>query len=435
VTDRVLRGAAARAAAGSQAPVAGPATRATFRQVFGAGEFRALWAAQLLSIAGDQLARVALTVLVYQRTRSPLLTALTYAVTFLPWLAGGLLLAGLADWLPRRRVMIACDVARMALVCLMVAVSLAGWGAGLVVMAALLFAVTLLDSPFKSARAALVSDILTGEKYVLGTTVTQITIQTGTVVGFAAGGVAVAVLGPRPALLADAVTFGISAVLLLAFVRARPAAAARGEPGGQSGRAAMVAGVKLVFGDRSLRTLMLFGWLIAFYIVPMGLAAPYAARFHGLPLAVSSGLIFAAVPFGTAAGAFAFGRLVPASHRGRWLGPLAVVSCAVLSLCALRPGFYVSLVIFVAAGAAAAYQVAANAAFVASVPAARRGQAFGLANGGMQVLQGAWFVAAGAVAQVVPPADVIALSGSLGALAAVKLTVSLRSGRSQPAPR
>jgi hypothetical protein len=34
------------------------------------GEFRALWAAQVLSVAGDQLARIALTLLVYDRTRS-----------------------------------------------------------------------------------------------------------------------------------------------------------------------------------------------------------------------------------------------------------------------------------------------------------------------------------------------------------------------------
>ena len=51
------------------------AQRATYREVFAVAEFRALWLAQLLSVAGDQLAKVALTVLVYDRTRSPLLTA------------------------------------------------------------------------------------------------------------------------------------------------------------------------------------------------------------------------------------------------------------------------------------------------------------------------------------------------------------------------
>ena len=52
--------------------------RATFRDVFAVREFRALWLAELLSVAGDRLALVALTLLVYDRTRSPLLAAVTW---------------------------------------------------------------------------------------------------------------------------------------------------------------------------------------------------------------------------------------------------------------------------------------------------------------------------------------------------------------------
>lgn len=70
---------------------------ATFREVLGIAEFRALWLAELQSIAGDQLARVALTVLVFSRTNSAAWTGLTYALTYLPDLIGGPLLAGLAD--------------------------------------------------------------------------------------------------------------------------------------------------------------------------------------------------------------------------------------------------------------------------------------------------------------------------------------------------
>jgi hypothetical protein len=44
--------------------------QAGFRDVLAIREFRALWAAELLSVAGDQLARVGLAVLVYGRTGS-----------------------------------------------------------------------------------------------------------------------------------------------------------------------------------------------------------------------------------------------------------------------------------------------------------------------------------------------------------------------------
>jgi MFS family permease len=401
--------------------------RPTFRDVFAVGEFRALWLAQLLSVAGDQLARVAMTVLVFDRTHSALWTALTYAVTFLPWVIGGLALSGLADRLPRREVMVACDLARMVLVCLMALVSLkAPPASALWIMVALLFVVTLLDSPFKSARSAMMPDVLPGERYVLGTAVTQTTLQVGMVAGFALGGLLVAVLGVRAALLADAATFAASAVLVRFWVRRRPAAA-RPAAGSRSQFAGMAAGVRLVFGARTLRTLMLLGWLVAFYVVPMGLAAPYAASFHtSLPIPIITGLVFAAGPFGTAVGAVVLGRVVQQASRQRLMGPLAVASCGLLVLCLLQPGPVWALLIIAGSGACASYQLAANAAFVAAVPRERRGQAFGLANGGMQVTQGLWIVLAGAAASAnaISPATAIAVSGGLGAVLAAALAMS-----------
>lgn len=400
----------------------------TFREVFAIPEFRALWLAQLLSVAGDQLARLAMTVLVYDRTHSALWTAVTYAVTFLPWVIGGLALSSLADRLPRRQVMVTCDVARVVLVCLMALVSLKAPPAlALWIMVALLFLVTLLDSPFKSARSATLPDVLPGERYVLGIAVTQTTLQVGMVAGFGLGGLVVAVTGVRTALLIDAATFAASALLVQLWVRQRPVAAKRADH--PSSLAEIAAGVRLVFGDRRLRTLTLLGWLVAFYVVPMGLAAPYAADLPTrLPVPVSAGLVFAAGPFGTALGAVIFGRLVPQASRQRWMGLLAVAACGVLLLCWLQPDLPGSLLIIAVSGACAAYQLAANAAFVAAVPPERRGQAFGLANGGMQVTQGLWIVLAGALAasRAVTPATVIAISGCLGAVAATVLAISWR---------
>jgi MFS family permease len=403
--------------------------KATYREVFAVSEFRALWLAQLLSVAGDQLARVAVTVLVFDRTHSAFWTALTYAVTFLPWLIGGLALSGLADRLPRRQVMVFCDVARLVLVGGMVLVSLkAPPDVALWILVALLFAVTLLDSPFKSARSAMLPDVLTDRRYVLGLAVTQTTIQVGMAAGFAVGGVIVAAMGVRTALLVDAATFAFSAALVRFWVHQRPAAA-NTPVGGPSQFAEMIAGVRLVFGDRTLRTLVLLGWLVAFYVVPSGLAVPYAVGLHAsLPIAVSTGLVFAAGPFGTAVGAVLFGRMVPEALRQRWMGPLAVAACALLLLCWLPTGLAAALLIIACSGACASYQLAANAAFVVAVPPERRGQAFGLANGGMQLSQGLWIVLAGAAAssKAISPATAIAISGGLGAVLAAALAIKAR---------
>src|SRR5690242_10831256 len=85
-------------------------------------------------------------------------------------------------------------------------------------------------------------------------------------------------------------TFGLSALILLTGVRSRPAP---GRPG--TARASLWSlsadGVRIVFGSRLLLTLLLFGWLAGFYIVPEGLAAPYARSLHGNALTV--GLLMA----------------------------------------------------------------------------------------------------------------------------------------------
>src|SRR5919198_6658457 len=163
---------------------------ARFGEVFAVGEFRALFTGQVLSIAGDQLARVALALLVYDRTGSAALTALTYALTFLPDLIGGPLLSGLADRYRRRELMVITDVARAALVGLM-----AIPGMHIAVLAGLLVVVQLLASPFNAARAAVLPAILEGDRFVVGQGIINITYQLAQLTGYVAGGVIVTFTG------------------------------------------------------------------------------------------------------------------------------------------------------------------------------------------------------------------------------------------------
>lgn len=393
--------------------------RATFREVFAVREFRILWSSVLLSTAGDRLALVALTLLVYDRTKSPLLAAAVYAVGYLPWVIGGLFLAEVADRRPRRSVMVFCDAARAVLVAVMV-VPHVPVGA----LVALLFAATMFQPPFDSAKASITPDILQGERYVLGTAVLQTTLLVGQVAGAVGGGVAVAFLGVRSSLAIDAATFVLSALLIGLGLRARPAAA-RPELGQASALARMLSGFRLVFGDPALRTLLLFGWLVVFYTIPEGIAAPYAARLGGGPIA--TGLVLASTVLGTTIAVPLFTRFVRPRQRINLMGPLAILTCASLVLTGLRPNLAISLVVFSLSAAFGVYQVAANTAFVVRVPSERRAQAFGIASMGVIVGQGAAFVAAGAAAQeLVTPAVVIAVGGAIGTLVAFVLTLRWR---------
>ena len=396
----------------------GAVPRATFRDVFSVREFRALWFSEILSIAGDRLALVAVTLLVFERTRSPLLAAVVYATGYVPWVIGGLFLADLADRRPRRSVMIMCDAVRAVLVAAMVIPH-----TPVVVLVALLFLTTMITPPFESARAAVTADILQGERYVLGTAVTQTTFLAAQVAGAAGGGVAVAFIGVRSSLAVDSATFVLSGLLIALGIRARPAAA-RPENVQPSALTRAWAGLHLVFADPALRTLLLLGWLVAFYTVPEGVAAPYVHRLGGGPIA--TGVVLASTALATAIATPLFTRFVRPRQRLALMGPLAVLTCATLVLTALRPGLAVSLVVFSVSAAFGVYQIAANTAFVVRVPDERRAQAFGIANVGVVVGQGVAFVAAGAAAEVIAPAAVIAIWGAIGAVMAVVLTLRWR---------
>ncbi|MFD1047348.1 MFS transporter, partial [Kibdelosporangium lantanae] len=181
------------------------------------GEFRALWAAETISVAGDQLARVALALLVYDRTSSALLTGLTYALTFLPAFLGGLFLAGLADRFPRRTIIVTTDILRA---CLAAAMAIPGLPLG--VLWVLVAVLTFAFAPYKAAQQALIPQILVGkDQYVAGTSLRQISNQVAQFVAFAAGGVLVTVITAQGALLLDAATFVISVVLVSRWVRPR----------------------------------------------------------------------------------------------------------------------------------------------------------------------------------------------------------------------
>jgi MFS family permease len=424
-----------------------PQHRATFGEVFGVAEFRALWLAQVLSVSGDQLARVALTVLVYDRTRSALLAAVTFAASVVPLFVGGVTLSGLADRLPRRRVMIACDIISCALVAVMALPRMP-----LAALIVLLFAVTMSGAPFLAARSAILPDILAGDRYVVGVAVSMTTSLFAQAAGFAVGGAVLGFLGARMSLLADAGTFAASALITRIWVRSRPtalpqrpsrsaagrhrswrlrayvhhgSAASRG--GGLSVCAGAVAGLRLVFGRSDLRTPMLFGWLSAFYGVPEGLATPLARALGGGALTV--GLILAAQAFGTAAGAGGFTRLVDPVRRMRWVTPLAVAACGILILFAPGPRLAGALLILAASGLFGCYQLPANAMFVQAAPSDQRSQAFGIAQGGMSLGQASAMIAAGAAAGRVSPATVIAIAGCAGAVCALAVAATKRPGK------
>jgi MFS family permease len=366
-------------------------------------------------------------VLVYQRTASPLLSALTFAIGHLPWLLGGPLLSAFADRLPRHRVLISTDIARGALLAVM-----AIPGTPLPVLLALLFLVSLCAPPFESARSALMADVLEGDRYAVGTTLTNITLQLAQVVGFLAAGALVAFLDPSAALLIDAATFAVSALWLSVGLKRRPAPVAEAGEGPRSLWQDTGDGLRLI--GRSPRLLAIIGilWVATmFTYASEGVAAPLVEEL-GYGTTWSIGVLLAANPLGVTVGGLVIARLVPPDRRERLVVPLVVLSLAPILAAGLvavvaGPGtlpFAVVIALLFVSGLGASWLIPLNVSFVRAVPSAYRGRAFGVAVSGLYGVQAIGALGAGLGAEGVSASGVLALSGGLGLLAVAPALVA-----------
>jgi MFS family permease len=391
-----------------------------YARVFAVREFRAVFAAHTLSMLGVVVTEIALSVLVYDLTGSPLMSALTFALGFLPYLVGGTLLAGLADRLPARRVLVGCDLVCAGCVALM-----AVPGAPVAVLLALRCALAVVSPVFAGTRMATLADVLgEGDLFVLGRSLLRIVSQGALLTGYGLGGLLLTVLVPRHALLITVGTFLASAALLRLGTRHRPARARRtGTLFGDSLR-----GSRRVLADRRVRVLLLLFWLPPmFSVVPEALAAPYAddlgAGSTGL------GLLMCALPVGTLAGEiWAGARLAPAV-RERIALPLICVTLLPYAGYALRPGLGWSLLLLLVSGAGTAYTLGLDQWFVRAVPDDLRGRAMTLLTAGLMTVQGVGMALAGAVAEFTGVRATVAGAGVLGAVCCALLArVARRSG-------
>lgn len=386
----------------------------TFLSLLRHREFAVLWLADTQSALGDQLARVALSVLVYRATGSGLATAGVYALTFLPALVGGLLLSGFADRYPRRAVLVSCDVLRTVFV-----LSMAAPGLPLGVVYTVLVAVVLAGTPYRAAEPALVADFFEGDRYTAASGLRTTTFQLAQLIGFGVGGAVVAAIGPRTTLLVDAGTFAVSAVALRLGIRSRAAVAAAVV---RSTFGQVAVGLRVVAAKGPLRLLVGLACLAGWWVVPEGLAVPYAAA-HGSG-ATTVGLLLAAAPAGTIVGAVVLTRWLPSRARVRSLGPLAVLSGLPLAACLADPPPVIAGLLWALTGAFSAYLVVVFPEFIARTSPDVRGQAVGLASTALLAAQGAGTLIGGLVVTVAAASTAVAVAGTAGSVCAVPLALA-----------
>jgi MFS family permease len=211
--------------------------------------FRKLWLSQVVSEVGDWAARLALTTLIYERTGSATWAALMAVSSLLPMLGPGQMLASLADGMDRRVILVAADAIRAGIFVLIAATHLPT--AALLILSIGSGVATV---PFEAARSAAILDVTPAERLPAAMALGQATQSLALVVGWAAGGLLLALIGTSGALAVNAASFVVSASFLirLPLLRAHVEADAD-EPSALSTLGRLKAAAATLLGDSLIR--------------------------------------------------------------------------------------------------------------------------------------------------------------------------------------
>jgi len=352
-----------------------------------APEYRRLFLATLASGVGTYLAAVALTVDIYDRTGSGKWVSALLIAEFLPMVLVGLLLGPLVDRLSRRKLMIASDLLRLVVFCLL---PFAGSPA---VVVALAFVAGFATGFFRPAVYAGLPNLVSDEELPEANSLLQAIENVAWMVGPVAGGVLIAAQGPDAAYWVNAVSFLVSAVLIARIAERRLQAGSAASRGHWHD---LGDGIRTVFRSRALLLV-----LIVWNVVLLGNAAVNVSE-----------IVLAKVSLD--AGDIGFGILVGASGLGLTLGSLAAAtllerlgirlayasSIALMGvgfgIAAVAPGLAVAVAGVVLGTFGNGAAVVCNALLVQrGAPDELRGRAFTVIMSSNYVLLGLGMVAAG----------------------------------------
>ncbi len=173
--------------------------------------FRRLWLAQIVSELGDWLYTVALYTLLLDLTGTAKSIALAVVLQVLPQCFVAPMAGVVNDRASRKRVMIAADLARAAVVLAMLFVSRAHM---VPLIYFLLFLETVMWAFFEPGRSAMVPNITSAGELVTANSLSSMTWSLNLALGSGLGGVAAAFLGRDAVFVLNSLSFLGSAALL-----------------------------------------------------------------------------------------------------------------------------------------------------------------------------------------------------------------------------
>jgi MFS family permease len=373
-------------------------------------DFRLLFLASLGSSIGTWLAFVALVVDVYDRTGSAAWVSALLVVEFAPIVVIGLLIGPLIDRLPRRRVLIAADLARAGVFCAL------PFTTSVLQIILLALVAGIATSFFQPAVYAGLPSLVEEDDLTRANGLLQSAMNLTNALGPVLGGLLVAWASPAPAYWFNAASFVLSATLVYGIRRNLE----EGKAESQGHWHDLVEGLALLRTSRPLRAVVVT-WCVA-------MAASAGISVSEIVLAKDVfdaggwgyGLMLSAMGAGLVLGGLWAAEWVDQHGvRGPYVGSIAVMAAGIAGV-AVAPNVWVAAGLLVLAGLGNGVALVCNAVLVQrGVPDRARGRAFTVAMSLSYAALGLGMIAAGPLTAGIGAREVWVVAGVLLAVAGV----------------
>jgi MFS family permease len=292
------------------------ATRRTFLSLR-VRNYRLFFFGQLVSASGSWMQQVAQDWLVLRLTDAALPLGITVALQFAPMLVFGAWAGVIADRLDKRRLLVATQAAMAVLALVLGGLTATGavrlWM--VYVLALLLGCATAFDMP---ARQAFVTDMVGPDRVANAVGLNSAVFNSARVIGPAAAGVLIAVVGIAPAFLINAVSYLAMIGGLLAMDPGR----LHGRPVVERARGQIRAGMRYVWATPELRSTIALVAVVGALGLNYRVALPLLTRFTFGGEAGTYGALAAIMAAGSVVGALLAARRARPS-RALLLGSVA----------------------------------------------------------------------------------------------------------------
>ncbi|WP_289936327.1 MFS transporter [Streptomyces sp. S.PNR 29] len=369
----------------------------------------------------DTLRSVALAVLVFSQTNSPLLTATAMTIGFLPQAAGGLFLAAMADRFSPRT-LITTGYALQCAVGLLLAFGHLPVAASLLLVAA----VACLTPVTTGAAGRVMAEVLTGDTYVLGRSLSYLVAVSAQMAGMAAGGTLIVWLGVDRTMLVTAGAHLLASVISRLFLSRTEAVRAGGPvvANGSIVRKTLQGNAALVAAPGVIELIMVQCVPAAYLAAAGSLLIPYSAQRAFSP--TETGTLLATTSVGMLIGDVVVGRAFAPATRERLVLPLLLVMGTPPIALILDLPYPAIAAVYVITGVGSAYLLGLQRRFLEAVPSDRQGQGFALLNTTTMTIQGIGPLVFGVFAEFLAVGLAIALTGVSSVITTLLLRNAIR---------